>query len=214
MVLDSGNVITHLSLFYSSVLMAHIKQTTFLHCLVISAVPFPHRGDKSQLDINVPVDQSSTVNQPAELCRHQLRGAFAPLASFLQLAATLHPPFFPHHRLAEEQEELGEIHTLLRPMCFSERCSSLPLSSTEQVRTCALGLDTSQKRVGPSKQSTILRDPGASPAQEDVERPTVPPAPAGWASTSSTGGTCLEASHLCRDTELFSWWLYIPALLR
>lgn len=92
--LDSGNVITHLSLFYSSVLMAHIKQTTFLHRLVISAVPFPRRGDKSQLDTSIPVDQSSAVNQPAEPCGHQLRGAFAPLASFLQLAAAWRPPFF------------------------------------------------------------------------------------------------------------------------
>lgn len=88
MVLDSGNVIAHLSLFYSSVLIAHIKQTTFLHRLVISAVPFPLREDKSQLDINVPVDQSSTVNQPADLFRHRPRGAFAPPAPFLQIAAT------------------------------------------------------------------------------------------------------------------------------
>lgn len=146
---------------------------------------------------------------------------YTPAAGSIRTAGLFSPaccnfasPFFPNRHLAEEQEEPGKIHTLLRPMCFSGRCSSLPPSSTEQVRTCILGLDTSQKRVGPLKQSTIPRDPGASPAQEDVESPTVPLAPTGWGLTSHAGITCLEVSHICRDTELFSWWFYPPALLR
>lgn len=155
MVLDSGNVITHLSLFYSPVLMAHIKQTTFLHRLVICAVPFPCRGDKPQLDIPIPVEHSSALNRPPAPARTSDLSSPSP--------HNLSAPSPPKQGLGEEQEEQSRPHALLGSMCFSGRSSSLALPRTEQVRIRALALDSAQKGQGlPSR----ARFPGIPAPQQ------------------------------------------------
>lgn len=174
MVWDSGNVIAHLSLFYSSALIAHLKQTAFLPRLVISAVPFPLRGGKSQLDIHVPADQSSTVNQPADPRRPWPRAALtppAPLPALPQLGAPLcRNTAWPKHGRSCDPR-LAETHALL-----GRAPQPSPILLRAGKDTC-LGVG-----CHPSKGRSLRAERGS---QEEVESPAQSHRPAAaWGPTS------------------------------